>query len=126
VQQCGACNTAIVITPDAALLQLNSLVRWLPNHSPLVKSITAKADGRPWSLQYGQPGSQAWQANFQPALQALQDTLQQASNIGAAQAAAAAAAASAEAASAAARSPAAGVDALHSESQQQQQQQQVR
>jgi hypothetical protein len=119
VQQCGACNTAIVIEPGAALLQLNSLVRWLPNHSPLVKSITAKADGRPWSLQYGQPGSQAWQANFQPALQALQDTLQQASNTGAAQAAAAAAAA--EAASAAAPSPAAGVDALHAESQQQQQ-----
>jgi hypothetical protein len=49
VQHCGACNTAVTISA-ASLLQLSSFARWLPRHPQLIRSITIKPTEGPKSV----------------------------------------------------------------------------
>jgi hypothetical protein len=42
VQQCSACNTAVVVDAAAPLPLLDSFATWLPRHARLLNSITLK------------------------------------------------------------------------------------
>jgi hypothetical protein len=41
VQQCGACNTAVLIDAAAPMARLQSFAQWLARHAGLVKSLRA-------------------------------------------------------------------------------------
>jgi hypothetical protein len=55
VQQCGACNTVVVLSHKNTLQQLDSLAEWLVNHAGLVRSITASKAELERSMKWSTP-----------------------------------------------------------------------
>jgi hypothetical protein len=55
VQQCGACNTAVVIDAAAPTARLQSFAQWLARHAGLVKSLSMEPCGRWWPVTDGLP-----------------------------------------------------------------------
>lgn len=110
MQQCRACNTAVMFTTKP-LEKLRSLCQWLPKHAALVNSITVEgASSRPDEL-----GCER-QSHLEAAQQLLHQALQAAAEV--------ADAATAEATAAAAALPASSAAGLNDGILQQQEEEQ--
>uniref|UniRef100_A0A383VKY4 Uncharacterized protein n=1 Tax=Tetradesmus obliquus TaxID=3088 RepID=A0A383VKY4_TETOB len=102
VQQCGACNSAVVLDATAPLPQLSSFAQWLDRHAALVRGITFERVSSSASTIHGLPRDAHLQAAQELLLLSFHAAAQQQAADGASAAPAPAAAAAPPAAAAAA------------------------